>query len=255
MSGAAPRRLRLLASGAGAPAFNLALDEALLLGGGSAVRLYEWAPPGLSLGYFQRLAELDLAPARRLGFEVVRRPTGGGAIAHCGELTFSVVDAVGGGIFDADVRRGYARLHSAFARALARLGAAARPRGAATLASDRADATWLCFYKSSDLDLVAGAASAARKLLGSAERRIGGRVMHHGSLPLARNPLTPDAACVADLVGRPVAVAEIAAALLPELEAEFGCVLVPGAPTVEELAAAERLVATKYATAEWTARR
>ena len=79
--------MRLLRTGALHPATNLALDEALLRSGTETLRLYAWDPPGLSLGFFQRAAEFDAPP----GFVMVRRPTGGGAIAHTGELTLSWV--------------------------------------------------------------------------------------------------------------------------------------------------------------------
>ncbi len=249
----AARRMRLLVSGAGEPAWNLALDEALLHGGGSAVRFYSWAPPGLSLGYFQELTELagEVARCEREGFRVVRRPTGGGAIAHFGELTFCIADDRGAGIFDADVRTGYRRIHRVFSRALLRLGVRADERGAAPLTSDRDGAAWLCFCSSSDLDLVA----SGRKLLGSAERRIGTRVMHHGSLPLLPNPITPVAASVREELGRDVPFEEMVGVLVPEFESEFGLLLQPGDPTSEEIAIAERLVTEKYGHSSWTGRR
>ncbi len=242
------RRVRLLMGGAAAPAFNLALDEALLHGEGAVVRLYEWEPPGLSLGYFQKFAELDLAPIERRGFVVVRRPTGGGAIAHIDELTFCIADDVGGGFFDADVRAGYRRIHRAFAAALLQLGASTKERGEAPLVSDEPSAEWLCFYKSSSVDLEA----RGRKLLGSAQRRVGRRVMHHGSLPLRPNPVTPGAANVAGELGRAVAAGEVAAALVDAFEAEFDCQLVADSPTRDELDRAALLVAEKYGQAIWT---
>lgn len=250
MSGARPRA-RLLLTGAAAPAWNLALDEALLASEGATVRLYAWEPPGLSLGYFQEWAAQDLAALERRGFVVVRRPTGGGAIAHIDELTFCIADDVGGPFFTSEVKEGYRRIHRAFAAALAALGLVARVRGDAALASDDAAAEWLCFYKSSALDLEA----RGRKLLGSAERRVGRRVLHHGSLPLRANPVTPGAASVASELGREVSFAAMAAALVPALEAEFAVELVAERPTGDEEARAAALVAQKYGHASWTQRR
>jgi len=242
---------RWIDEGAGAPAWNLALDEALLDGTGTAVRVYSWEPPGLSLGYFQRHGEIDVARHERDGFVVVRRPTGGGAIAHHDELTFCVASDVDAGLFTADVKEGYRRIHAAFARLLERLGARVAVRGDAALASDAAAGSWLCFLQSSAVDL----AARGRKLLGSAQRRVGRRVMHHGSLPLARNRLAPEAACVADEVGRAVSFAEVAAALRTELATEFGLAFVDAAPTAEERARAVELVTTKYGQESWTRRR
>ena len=81
--------VRLIRSGALPPELNLALDEALLRSGRETLRLYAWDPPGLSLGFFQRAAGIPCPP----GFRLVRRPTGGGAIAHTGELTITWVGA------------------------------------------------------------------------------------------------------------------------------------------------------------------
>ncbi|MBM3984228.1 MAG: octanoyltransferase, partial [Planctomycetes bacterium] len=65
MSDAALRAWRLLRTGAGAPDFNMALDEALLRGGGApALRLYAWDPSALSLGWFQPPQAFDLQAAR-----------------------------------------------------------------------------------------------------------------------------------------------------------------------------------------------
>ncbi|MBM4016062.1 MAG: lipoate--protein ligase family protein [Planctomycetes bacterium] len=250
------RPVRWLVDGPSDPAWNLAFDEVLLHGGGATVRVYGWSPPGLSLGYFQEYAAIDRAPFEAAGFVVVRRPTGGGAIAHRDELTFCIADDVlpegaPGAFFTADVAAGYRRVHAAFERALARLGAASRPRGDVPLPSDELGDRWLCFHKSSAVDLVA----SGRKLLGSAQRRIGRRVMHHGSLPLGRNPLTPGAVSVGELLGRVVPFAEMADALRCELATEFGIELAAGAATADERASAAKLVATKYRHAEWTRRR
>jgi lipoate-protein ligase A len=87
---------RFLDTGALSPACNMAIDRALLAlhaNGKSlpTLRLYQWQPPGVSLGYFQRQHDLDLEACRRLGYEVVRRPTGGRAVLHLNDLTYAVI--------------------------------------------------------------------------------------------------------------------------------------------------------------------
>jgi len=74
----------------------MAIDEAILcaVAAGLApptLRLYAWAPPCLSLGRAQPLADVDLEALRAAGFDLVRRPTGGKAILHADELTYSVI--------------------------------------------------------------------------------------------------------------------------------------------------------------------
>jgi lipoate-protein ligase A len=201
---------RLLETWDGAAGLNLAIDEALLLHGGEdlVLRFYSWRPAALSLGYFQRAD--DVAPAA-LGLPLARRMTGGGAIWHSGELTYSIAAPAGHALFRGSVEESYRRIHAAIAAALAALGAFAELRGARALESDR-PGTGMCFHASSALDLVLG----GRKLAGSAQRRIRGRVLHHGSLKLAPNLHEPGIAALADagLALAPAAlVAPIAAAL------------------------------------------
>ncbi|MGD9497623.1 MAG: biotin/lipoate A/B protein ligase family protein, partial [Armatimonadota bacterium] len=97
---------RLIESGHADGATNMAVDEAIAAAVARreqppTLRLYGWAPPALSLGYFQPLdGGIDLAAIRARGYDIVRRPTGGRAILHVHELTYSVSvpqDAIRGG--------------------------------------------------------------------------------------------------------------------------------------------------------------
>ncbi len=241
---------RLLQSGAGDPAFNLALDEVLLLGSRRTLRFYEWDPPGLSLGYFQQLEEGVLGEFRQQGMRVVRRPTGGGAIAHIHELTFSVTDDLGAGVFGPSVPEGYERIHRVFCRALGDLEVDATPREEHCLQSDLAEASWLCFYKSSPVDL----AASGRKLLGSAERRLGNRVLHHGSLPLGANPVTGEATHCSAEAGRPVSFQEVAERVAVRFAEEYAVRLVPQDPDPQEIHQAHELARCKYERIDWTRR-
>jgi lipoate-protein ligase A len=245
-------RLRLIDSGALAPALNMGVDEALLLAAGPpAVRLYAWQPPALSLGYFQRHEEVDHAALARLGFGLVRRPTGGGAIAHYGELTFAITASLEVPPYDGPIARSYELVHEAFAAGLARLGVQAAPRAEQALASDARGGEFYCFYKSAAVDLVA----RGRKLIGSAQRRHRGRVLHHGSLPLVANPLTPEAGSLAGLAGRSVTFGEARSAVIAGLETTLGIELEPSELTPTERALAEDLAAEKYASDAFLRRR
>jgi lipoate-protein ligase A len=87
---------RLLSTGFAACHYNMGLDEALLesvsAGGPPVLRFYGWNPPAVSIGYFQGLTEeVDLEAAERFGFDVVRRISGGGAVLHRSELTYSII--------------------------------------------------------------------------------------------------------------------------------------------------------------------
>ena len=94
---------RYLDTGALPGALNMAVDQAVLgfhANGKSppTLRLYRWSPPAVSLGYCQKRHNLDLAACRGLGIEVVRRPSGGRAVLHLGDLTYAVIAGTADGI-------------------------------------------------------------------------------------------------------------------------------------------------------------
>ncbi|HEX9617401.1 MAG TPA: hypothetical protein VGA03_08280, partial [Anaerolineales bacterium] len=89
-------RWRLIHTPPAPGAWNMAVDEAILeaVGRGQAdptLRLYAWSPPCLSLGYAQPSSDVDLPQLHALGWDLVRRPTGGRAILHTDELTYAVI--------------------------------------------------------------------------------------------------------------------------------------------------------------------
>jgi lipoyl(octanoyl) transferase len=194
------RLLPLAAAGAG---HAMALDEALLertqddAASRPTLRLYVFEPAALSLGYFQDLFESEAARARLApGTPVVRRFTGGGAIHHASELTFSIAAPLTQSLYAGAIAPSYERVHAAIARALSDFGVHAEPRGSSRLASDRAG-TGMCFHHSSSVDLVwPGPDGALAKGVGSAQRRRAGRVLHHGSIKLGRDPLERGVATV-----------------------------------------------------------
>ena len=90
-----PAEWRIIQTTPAPGAWNMAVDEAILesVSRGeqlSTLRLYAWTPPCLSLGYAQHIADADLPALQILGWDLVRRPTGGRAILHTDELTYSV---------------------------------------------------------------------------------------------------------------------------------------------------------------------
>ncbi len=179
---------RLITTWGADPAFNMGLDEALLETSESVptVRLYSWRPDTLSLGYFQLFSEV---PGVEKAGAVVRRITGGGAIHHVKELTFSIAAPLDHPLYRGPIADSYARVHEAIRAALAEIGVPAEIRGTRDLVSDRAG-TGMCFHKSTAIDLVWG----ERKGVGSAQRRKAGRVLHHGSIKLGTSPLEGDIA-------------------------------------------------------------
>jgi len=225
----------------------MAVDEALLAGDGPpTLRLYRWRPHGLSLGYFQRHADFDAETFGREGIVIVRRLTGGGAILHADEVTFSIVAPLSEPLFAGPVRRSYERVHAILAKAIERCGARAEPRGGRALPSDEPGSKW-CYSDSTDVDLVCG----DRKLVGSAQRRTGGRVLHHGSIVIRAPRHAPETASL-DAAGgetRPDVVEETIAATFAE---SLAIELRPRELSTSEASAARDLAASRYADPAWT---
>lgn len=154
-----------------------ALAESVRAGGPPVVRLYRWSPACLSLGRNQPArGRYDLERIRASGWDVVRRPTGGRAVLHHRELTYSVAvpDAALGG-----PRAGYAAINRGLVAGLRRLGVPAALQGRT---GRRAPAPSLapCFAGPAEGEVIA----AGRKLVGSAQRRERGVLLQHGSLLL-----------------------------------------------------------------------
>ena len=239
--------LRVLRDGPLPAAWNMAVDEALLLAArGPTLRLYGWRPHAVSLGWFQRIADFADLPADTV---VVRRLTGGGAIHHGDELTFTL--AADADLLPRDVAASYALLHDAALAALASIGVAAARCTAGGAATARPRERW-CFAEPGDGDLV----TPRGKLLGSAQRRVRTptpRLLHHGSLVLTRPALTPFVAAVADDAALDAALrARLGDALATGLGQALGLAPAPGELTDDERALAGRLARERYADPAFT---
>jgi lipoate-protein ligase A len=167
---------------------NMSIDAAILQSlqpdSGPTLRFYRWSQPTLSLGYFQRLEDRSLHPtSERLA--IVRRSTGGGAIVHHHELTYSLTVPVASRSTGAS-RLLYQSIHDSFIEALQSLGIVATRFGASR--------TWrlgnepfLCFQRRTSEDLVV----SGYKVLGSAQRRGTSGILQHGSLLLSASEFAP----------------------------------------------------------------
>jgi lipoate-protein ligase A len=160
---------------AGQMAADLALLDATSADGTPRLRLYQWRPPALSLGRFQPDDDVDAAACERMGVQVVRRPTGGRALLHGGDLTYAVTLPIGAGE-RASVDDTYAYLARALCAGLARLGVPA------AVARHEGPAGAVCMATQQGADLRVG----ERKVCGSAQVQRGGVVLQHGSILLDR---------------------------------------------------------------------
>ncbi|MGE0606190.1 MAG: biotin/lipoate A/B protein ligase family protein [Pirellulales bacterium] len=275
--------LRLILDGPADGAWNMAVDEALLLsaaaGGPPTLRFYRWSEPTLSLGYFQTHRQRQ-CHAGSLDCPLVRRASGGGAIVHDRELTYSFTTRFAGP-FKRDQTQLYQLVHDTLIEALQELAPLESPVRFGTLkpdapsrrepdlvglaapaASGRSEEPFLCFQRRSDEDVVLGDS----KVAGSAQRRHGGAVVQHGSVLLERSECAPELPGWNDLASVPLGFDQLQRSWLGRLEEAFGRLLADGdRPEIvlfevgklsnQELADAEQAVRDKYRHPHWTERK
>lgn len=260
---------RLIIDGPAEGAWNMAVDEALVesaaSGGPATLRLYQWRPT-LSLGYFQQYADRELHAASAT-LPCVRRSSGGGALVHDRELTYSLA-LPASALVGADTRGLYCQAHKAVIAAVAEMGGDASRLSLCDPAKQKpAEEPFLCFQRRADGDLLVegpfpageprpGAMSAPTvrgryKVCGSAQRKRRGALLQHGGVLLAESPAAPELPGLAELGVLAVEADALAPVFAGCLSDALGLSCSPGGLTEAETAAAERIAATKYGSADW----
>jgi len=164
-------------------AWNMAADEAIL-GACSrgeslpTLRLYAWEPACISLGYAQPYRDVDVIRLQTHGWELVRRPTGGKAVLHTDELTYSVIGRADEPRLAGTVLESYNRLSQALVEALRLINLPVETEEHAVTNQRNTDP--VCFDVPSTYEITVG----GKKLVGSAQARRKEGVLQHGSLPL-----------------------------------------------------------------------
>jgi lipoate-protein ligase A len=263
-----PSSWRLLNTADHDGATNMAIDEAILRGVADSsspptLRFFGWLPACLSLGQAQPASDVDFEACQALGVDVVRRPTGGRAILHVDELTYSVAaredePRVRGGIVES-----YRRLSEGLLAGLLRMGLPVRQVERPD-DHDR-DQGPVCFEAPSNYEIVFD----GHKLVGSAQVRRNGALLQHGSLPLAGDiaricgvlSSKPDpervrarAITVERTIGRVMSYETAARHMAEGFASALKLRLEPGDLTRQERAWADELRRDKYAADAWTHR-
>jgi len=180
---------RFIDSGNCSPAFNMALDEALLDWNSegkfpSTIRFYGWNPPSLSIGYFQKVEkEIDMEAVKKYGLGFVRRPTGGRGVLHEHELTYSVIVSEEHPQMPQSVTEAYRVISEGILKGFHRLGMEAYfavPKTNEEKDSLKNPRSAVCFDAPSWYELVV----EGRKVAGSAQTRQKGVILQHGSILL-----------------------------------------------------------------------
>ena len=247
---------RLIIDGGHDGPLNMARDEALSERSEQpVVRFYAFRPATLSLGRFQPASTVDIDGARRDGLSVVRRPTGGQAVLHDNELTYSVVLARSH-VRDFRKRKIYRFISDVLAEGMGRLGITAgfalERRGSARNPD--------CFATTGEYEL---ATADGRKLVGSAQATTRRACLQHGSIPLdgsfrrvsaylresaAGSGRTPTS--IGEELGRSVDLDEAVAVFAAAFQGRFGAE--PSQLSSEEESLARTLVSDKYGSDGWT---
>jgi len=267
---------RVIRSGIGQAAINMAVDEAMLKANAAGqvpptIRFYGWQPAAVSIGYFQKAAaEVDISECRRQGIDVVRRLTGGRVVLHDAELTYSLVVSETHPLVPPTITASYRFFSQGLLDGLKMLGIEAQlsmPQ-AAYSQTKRRHTSAACFDTPSHYEVTFD----GRKLIGSAQVRKEGVILQHGSLLLNFKPRqlasllnlpTPEAkAAVAGMLGkRAISLAEAAKREISWEEAYQAIQTAFGPALGIELAAdslsqaeqrmAQELAATKYTQDTW----
>lgn len=265
---------RLLITPPARGAWNMALDEAILehIGRGESgptLRLYAWEPACLSLGHAQPFSDVDTVRLQERDWEVVRRPTGGRAILHTDEITYSVITPNDEPRLAGTVLDSYNRLAQALLLAVKELGLPVEMK------EGKADhgpvPNPVCFEVPSTYEITV----SGKKLIGSAQARKKEGVLQHGSLPLtgdlaricqvlvfedesrreeAAKRLLARASTVESALGKEVGWEVAAQAFIHAFEAQLGLSLNTGKLSSSESRRTEELVKEKYDHPSWTER-
>lgn len=264
-------------SGPCQPAYNMALDEALLDWHSAGeippvIRFYEWNPATLSIGYFQQAHKdinLQAVQEQNLGF--VRRPTGGRAVLHDQELTYSVIVSESYPNMPATVTEAYRVISEGLLLGFQKLGLEAYfsvPQTEQQLADLKKPKSAVCFDAPSWYELVV----EGKKVAGSAQTRQKGVILQHGAILLdlneelllsvfnfaseeakerMRRKLPEKAVAMNQFVDTPFTIDQCVEAFSKGFEEALNIELMPYELNEIQQQYIEHLMKTKYATNEW----
>lgn len=249
---------RLLKTEGNTAAVNMAIDRAVLTANSQGivpptVRFFTWQPPAISIGYFQSLEEeVDLDICKQLGIDYVRRITGGGAVFHDKELTYSIVIPESHPQIPINIMESYGRICGAIMKGLKHLGIESK-------------------YMPIN-DIITG----GKKISGNAQTRKAGTVLQHGTILVdvdvekmfsllkvpdekIRDKMISDVkqrvTSIKHILGSETCFDESSEAMKIGFEEEFNVELVEGVLTEEEIKLSKKFENECFSTIDWNHRR
>lgn len=256
-------------------AWNMAVDEALLESvSGKAqpptLRIYDWQPYTLSLGHAQQVSDVNIDELKSNGWDLVRRPTGGKAILHADELTYSLTASLDNPIVYGNVIESYRKISLALVEALTMIGLPTDSK-LKNSAESHLSKDPVCFQFPSDYEIT----FHGKKIIGSAQARKKNGILQHGSIPLhgdinrivdilefpdhfskqsAKTKLINRATTVETALGNTISWTVLADAVVNGFRTELGVEFSIGKLSLEELERARILYKEKYNHHDWTFR-
>ena len=283
MSSEASNKWRFLNTGFARGFWNMAVDEAILTCHSEGrvpptIRLYGWKPPALSLGRIQSFhRDVDAGACHKLGIDVVRRPTGGRAVLHDKEVTYSFVLTESHPLCPKQISEAFSLAAMGILKGLSLLGIKAGIQGRDSrqcreVQKGNRISSPACFDSPSWYEIVVD----GKKLVGSAQARIKNTLLQHGSILMELEPdvvsalfklpseavrmrvereLQLGATSISSILGRKVGFGEVSTAVrqgfINFLWEAFGIILEDGALTPDEIRLAAELEQKKYSMDFW----
>ena len=254
--------IRLITQGPHHAFFNMALDEAISKSvrqklSPPTLRLYQWDRPSVTIGYFQKISEINTEYCAEQGYPVVRRDTGGRAVLHDAELTYSFSSPAKSSLFNGGLLENYAVISNALIEGLNLIGINAGISFVKKRNSSHRNPA--CFKSVSYGEVTVD----EKKVIGSAQKKYSDGFLQQGSIMLSfkagelSNVLNGsneedlrNIGSISDS-GREVTFNELKNRLKESFEKELNVKLISDAPSRFELSLAKELEKKKYSTREW----
>jgi len=242
--------------------FNMAMDEAILIGVRCGfvpptLRFYQWSRPSVSIGYFQRIADINIDYCKKREYPVVRRLTGGRGLLHNHEITYSI-SAPYKSPFKKDLFENYLIISEILVKGLRKCGIEAN------IHRIRRKSEYLkspsCFNVSTYGEIRCG----DKKIIGSAQKRFSDGFMQHGSIIISYNPWevskifkTGDHDCNKDTISlcESLKIDDLLISIKEAFQEILNIRLIRDDPDIKEIKIAKKLVEEKYSRSEWNFRR
>jgi lipoate-protein ligase A len=255
---------RFLDTGSHPAAYNMALDEAIAVAvkqesAPPTLRLYGWCEPSVSIGYFQKIMDVDVGYCAKKNIPLVRRLTGGRAVLHGDEITYSFSSKTASGLFSKGLLDSYEEISTAFHLALSKMGIT--PELKSSRASWRLPFSGLrskspsCFQFVSYGEITIN----GRKIIGSAQKRWTDALLQQGSIPFIVDEnkaikifgLHPVNNVGLSSIVPLLNMTRVKDAIKTSFEETFDVKFVFSAPSEQESLLARELETRKYLSREW----